>query len=253
VHKVDDLIGRTGRARELLLKHWITPAGVLHVPDVAAPADTKEGRTMDTATSDKDFRVMHVLALRGLVPQETLDATVGPELAAERLGPLADEGMVKERSGRVSGWALTKDGRARHAELLERDKARGNLVERLRPAYDLFLTVNQPFIDLCSAWQVRTDTGEMNDHSDPSYDEGIYSQLEDIHDTLNQVTDQLAEIGGRFGPYAPRFQEAFDKTIAGNNEWLAKPMIDSYHTVWFELHEDLLQSQGIARESESAD
>jgi hypothetical protein len=240
-----------GRAPELLLKHWITAAGFLHVTDDAA---TQEGgASMQTDTSQKDFQVVHVLALRGLVPQETLDATVGPDLAAERLGPLAEAGLVKERSGRVSGWLLTEDGRARHAELLERDKADGNLPERLRPAYDQFLIVNQQLIDLCSAWQVRKDTGEMNDHSDPAYDEAIFGELEEIHAVLTDVTDKLTEIGGRFEPYGPRFQEAYEKTIAGEHEWLAKPTIDSYHTVWFELHEDLLQSQGIARESEGAD
>jgi hypothetical protein len=268
INEVYDLIVTSGRAPELLLRHWITCRGFLPISDPdAAPirqvgssdgagpsateTDHEEG-SMQTDTSEKDFQVMHVLALRGLVPQETFDATVGPELAAERLGPLAEAGMVKERSGRVSGWLLTKEGRARHAELLERDKADGNLVEKLRPAYDEFLTVNQPFIDLCSAWQVRTDTGEMNDHSDPSYDEGIFSDLEDIHGVLGGVTDKLTEVGGRFAPYAPRFQEAYDRLMAGEHEWLAKPTIDSYHTVWFELHEDLLQSQGIARESESA-
>ncbi|MDQ1375434.1 MAG: hypothetical protein QOJ09_2772, partial [Actinomycetota bacterium] len=29
------------------------------------------------------------------------------------------------------------------------------------------------------------------------------------------------------------------------------PLIDSYHTVWFELHEDLLSTLGIERGSET--
>ena len=31
---------------------------------------------------------------------------------------------------------------------------------------------------------------------------------------------------------------------------MTKPMIDSYHSVWFELHEDLLATLGIERGSE---
>ena len=37
---------------------------------------------------------------------------------------------------------------------------------------------------------------------------------------------------------------------AGERDWFAKPMIDSYHTVWFQLHEDLLNTLGIERSKE---
>jgi hypothetical protein len=36
---------------------------------------------------------------------------------------------------------------------------------------------------------------------------------------------------------------------AGDAAYFAAPMIASYHTVWFELHEDLLATLGIARSS----
>ena len=38
--------------------------------------------------------------------------------------------------------------------------------------------------------------------------------------------------------------------LAGDTDWFTKPMIPSYHTVWFELHEDLLATLGIERGSE---
>jgi len=37
---------------------------------------------------------------------------------------------------------------------------------------------------------------------------------------------------------------------AGDVDWFTKPMIPSYHTVWFEMHEDLLCTLGIERGSE---
>jgi hypothetical protein len=39
---------------------------------------------------------------------------------------------------------------------------------------------------------------------------------------------------------------------AGDTDWFTKPMIPSYHTVWFEMHEDLLSTLGIERGSEGA-
>jgi hypothetical protein len=39
--------------------------------------------------------------------------------------------------------------------------------------------------------------------------------------------------------------------LAGAREWFTRPVIDSYHTVWFELHEDLLSTLGLARASEA--
>ena len=36
----------------------------------------------------------------------------------------------------------------------------------------------------------------------------------------------------------------------GDSDWFTKPMIASYHTVWFEMHEDLLCTLGIERGAE---
>ena len=41
-----------------------------------------------------------------------------------------------------------------------------------------------------------------------------------------------------------------DRVQGGDTDWFTKPMIASYHTVWFELHEDLLCTLGIERGSE---
>ncbi|MDP9020051.1 MAG: MarR family transcriptional regulator, partial [Actinomycetota bacterium] len=43
---------------------------------------------------------------------------------------------------------------------------------------------------------------------------------------------------------------ALRRVVAGEGDWLTRPLIDSYHTVWFELHQDLLDTLGIERGSE---
>jgi hypothetical protein len=40
--------------------------------------------------------------------------------------------------------------------------------------------------------------------------------------------------------------------LTGDHDWFTKPILASYHTVWFELHEDLLATLGLDRASETA-
>jgi hypothetical protein len=43
---------------------------------------------------------------------------------------------------------------------------------------------------------------------------------------------------------------ALERTAAGDADWFTKPTIDSYHTVWFELHEELIGAAGLTRHDE---
>lgn len=134
-------------------------------------------------------------------------------------------------------------GKARRAAPPDRDA--GDLATILNPPYERFLEVNQPFIDLCSDWQLRSDTGEPNDHTDSAYDAAILERLGKIHEVGGPVAEEAGAAVERFASYAPRLAYAIGRVRDGDLDWFTKPQIDSYHTV--ELHEDLLQSQGIER------
>ena len=54
----------------------------------------------------------------------------------------------------------------------------------------------------------------------------------------------------RFRGYGPRLSDAVQRVQKGDTDWFTKPMIASYHTVWFEMHEDLLCTLGIERGAE---
>ena len=54
----------------------------------------------------------------------------------------------------------------------------------------------------------------------------------------------------RFGGYRPRLRAARERVAEGASDWLTSPRIDSYHTVWMQLHEDLLLALGRDRASE---
>jgi hypothetical protein len=123
-------------------------------------------------------------------------------------------------------------------------------------AYSQFLEGNQGFLGLCTDWQLRPDpadpSGEpiVNDHSAPDYDEAVIDRLAETDSIVQPVCESLAVVLERFGGYGERFATALDRVTGGDLEWFTKPMIDSYHTVWFELHENLLATLGIQRSRE---
>ena len=65
------------------------------------------------------------------------------------------------------------------------------------------------------------------------------------------VIDEIAAFAPRFASYKRRLANALAKTHAGDHRYLAAPDRDSYHTVWFELHQDLIGLLGTTREKEA--
>jgi hypothetical protein len=201
--------------------------------------------------SDPTFHTLHAVRLRGRASTEAISHSLGPSQAYvdALLQAAADAGHIVYKEGRAAGWSLTAEGREAHAELVSADRDRCGAIELVRAAYEQFLGFNQELIGVCTNWQVRPG-GEMNDHSDASYDEGVIASLVGIDERVQPVCAQLGEAMERFGSYGARLGEALDKIRAGETQWFTSPMIDSYHTIWFELHEDLLQTLGIDRAKE---
>ena len=81
--------------------------------------------------SDPTFAVLHALRLRGVARDEWLESVLADTVdgsVEDQLASLRDQGLLRQLTGRMAGWTLTQDGRARHAELLQQDKDAANLV-----------------------------------------------------------------------------------------------------------------------------
>jgi hypothetical protein len=59
---------------------------------------------------------------------------------------------------------------------------------------------------------------------------------------------RCAQAQPRLSRYLERLEFAYDRILAGEIDWVSGVRIDSYHTVWFELHEDLLRILGRTRQ-----
>ena len=73
-----------------------------------------------------------------------------------------------------------------------------------------------------------------------------------LHERVEPVLDDLGTSSTATRATGRGSRNALERVRDGDHDWFAKPMIDSYHTVWFQLHEDLLNTLGIERSKEAA-
>lgn len=116
--------------------------------------------------------------------------------------------------------------------------------------YEAFERVNVKLKEVITDWQTMTVGGKSvaNDHSDEDYDADVIDRLGAVHEQVEPILKRLAARLPRLAIYAEKLLEALEKAEDGDHEWVSDIRRESYHTVWFELHEDLLRIMGRERE-----
>lgn len=197
-------------------------------------------------------RLAELMALRvqGLATPERLAVALGicEAEATGRVAALCDGGLATRRSARVEGYALTPDGNEMLAKDLAVEGLRGD--EGLTAAYERFCELDAQLKQIASDWQVRRRGGSEvpNDHSDADYDRGVIDRLSELHDRAMVCVRRMGRCAERFGPYARRLNACVERAVAGDASAVTAALAESYHTVWFELHQDLLLTLGLRRE-----
>ena len=123
-------------------------------------------------------------------------------------------------------------------------------------ALDDFLPLDQRMKTTVTAWQMREVDGEqvLNDHTDEDYDASVLARAGAAarghrRPGWRRSATAVAAVPRRTwpassGPWRP--------CGPATRRFVASPRVDSYHTVWFELHEDLIRLAGRTREDEVA-
>jgi hypothetical protein len=116
-------------------------------------------------------------------------------------------------------------------------------------AYEAFEHINVTLKALITDWQSVEIGGQrvVNDHSNKAYDEGIIDRLGKLHERAEGILAKLSSVVPRMKYYGDGLLEALEKAEDGAIEWISDAKIESYHTLWFELHEDLLRMVGRTR------
>jgi hypothetical protein len=189
--------------------------------------------------SDEGYLLLHEVRLRGLLVIEA-----GSEHAVQATA-LTEAGFVVPVRTAIR---ITADGRAAHDQWAR--VAPATAVEAaVTRGYERFLPMNQEFLHICNDWQVRTGN-VPNDHGDATYDWSVVDRLRNLDERTVPIVRRVARAVARFDMYPRRLRAALNRVDEGEREWFTSPRIDSYHTVWMQLHEDLLLALGKSREHE---
>jgi len=198
--------------------------------------------------------VLHALRLRGPATEGQVSERFDLDRTSVRstLEGLFEAGLARQYEGRLAGWMLTAAGREIGEQLLADELRQSGQQHRVDAAYQQFLALNGELLSICTDWQVQLIDGEevLNDHQDTLRDDAVLLRLERLQRQAEPLVAQLAADLARFEGYSSRLGSAHERIRIGQTEWLAGPRIDSYHTVWFELHEDLLATLGRRRSDE---
>jgi hypothetical protein len=195
------------------------------------------------------LQILQLVRLRGrTTPADIADsAGLAVETVDAVVRELGDTGLITDMRGRLK---LTGDGRAELTAMIAAERQDVDQAQ-MSEAYHDFSSVNTTFKQLVTDWQLVGED-RPNDHSDAEYDAAVISRLGDIHSDFRPLLERLTKLAPRLQMYPARFDAALVKIRGGDHSWLARPLIDSYHTAWFELHEDLMGLAGLTRADEAA-
>lgn len=201
---------------------------------------------MDTATG------LIALRIKGFMSPAVLAEFAGltSEQARGQLAAWTAEAICEETK---IGVRLTALGKAQ-ADAAIRQEREGTDAALMAIHYEAFCQFNGRFKEMVTQWQMREIDGQLtlNDHTDLQHDRRILAALATAHAGITALVQRLAVQVPRLAGYGPRFERALALIGQGQVRYLTAPIIDSYHTVWFELHQDLIHLCGLNRAAEAA-
>lgn len=200
--------------------------------------------------------MLHFLRIKGRAGEEALACASGLAAAevSSALSGLREAGTVRLHERPLPMWSLTPEARGAYDEQLAEARAGAAWCAPVLSAYDEFKPVNAQALNVFYDWQMRGPRSApvLNDHSDPAYDARVIHELRRVDERARPLLDRVDALLPIFSRYPARLSAALSRVAAGEHEWFTRPLIDSYHTVWFELHQDLLLTLGIPRSQEDS-
>jgi pyruvate,orthophosphate dikinase len=160
------------------------------------------------------------------------------------------DGLVEAND---DAFRLTRGGKTRGTSVLAADQRRWGSANA-EEALDAFLGMDPRVKEVVTAWQLREVGGAqaINDHADAAYDASVLERLTGVHHDAIEWMSSLSEPPPGLRVYLLRLERALASARSGDGRFVASPRVDSYHGVWFELHEELILLAGRNRADEAA-
>lgn len=184
-----------------------------------------------------ELAVLRLVNLKG----EVIDSVVGTAFRVDQavahdcLRKMVEKGLCLP-TGR-GGVRLSESGIQRVTQLVEHER---DLLRLHDPSAHCaeFENLNAEFKQLVADWQ----NGVVSSAE-------LTALMAAVHDRLMSILAPMIDCVPRLANYPGRLSEALDRIQNGQTEWIAHPLRDSYHTVWFELHQEFLDLSGSTRTS----
>ena len=227
------------------LLEWARELGIeIGGPPSAGAHDSAGPRVLELVLKITPDDVVRALAIKGAASPEqlaeSLDASL--DVVQASVEELKSSGAVEVAAGQLR---LSATGKLDAADLFAIDRAD---VGRADELLDEFHAFDGRMKQIVTAWQVRDVAGEqvLNDHTDAGYDAAVMEDLAALHDDTVAWLEPLAAMR-RFAVYRSRLGRSLELCRGGDQRFVASPRVDSFHSVWFELHEDLIRLAGKKR------
>lgn len=193
--------------------------------------------------------VLHGLAIK---KHGVPDAVAGlMDLDAARVKTLLGQAVTEGRAVETGGaYMLTPAARmaldGEYSKVYADQRANRDFVA----AYERFEAINKELKQLITDWQTIEVGGQRvpNDHANTAHDETVIDRLGALYERAEAVLKALSSGVPRLATYARKLLAALERAEDGDIEWVSGARIESYHTLWFELHEDLLRILGRERD-----
>ena len=218
------------------LIEWARELGIpIGTTDSPAPSPTPPTGTASPADA------LRLLLVKGYAtPDQAADCLMASVHDARTL--LDGLEMSADAEQAVGSFRLTEAGKQRAR--MDVDAARAAWPDA-DAALDAFIVFDRQVKDVVTSWQMRGES--VNDHSDAVYDASVLERLDALHSQISQWLTQP-----QLSRYRARLDRAMAALNAGDLKFIASPRVDSYHSVWFELHEELILLAGRTRADEIA-
>ncbi|MFE4196044.1 hypothetical protein ACFRJ9_09285 [Paenarthrobacter sp. NPDC056912] len=188
--------------------------------------------------SDDGLLTLHAVRLLGFADTAAVAGRFAQDLGAveSQLIDAGVKGLVSHSTfAGISGWSLSSLGRAENERLLAQELDRTGARLAVTDVLDEFTDLNAPVVSACSAIQLQ-----------PSNSTEAMDLLIGALAAWRPAEARLAVLLPRFAGYSERLLRALKHAVL-DPAWLTATDRESFHRVWFELHEDLLATLGIQR------
>ncbi|MGR0161308.1 hypothetical protein [Paenarthrobacter nitroguajacolicus] len=181
---------------------------------------------------------LHAVRLLGFADTQAVADrfTQEPGLVESQLIDAGVNGFVSHSTfAGTSGWSLSSLGRTEDERLLAEELDRVGARAAVSAVHDDFSIINTGVVGACSAIQLQSPDSE-----------DAMDVLIGALASWRPLEVQLSGLLPRLEGYSERLLGAL-KLAVQDAAWLTATDRDSFHRVWFELHEDLIATLGIQR------